>query len=336
MMFQPKPGVYENVYEIDFTSLYPSIIVQSNLSPETVEHPDRPGFLAQVLKPLLQMRIMTKQLKKQQPEYAGIDSILKWMLVTCFGYTGYKNAKFGRIEVHEAITRRSRDILLQTKDIADEMGFEVLHGIVDCLWVQGQAIHELKARVERETDLLTEVETYSWLVFLPMMDGYFGAYNRYFGHLTDGSVKVRGIAARRHDTPEFVRKMQQEMLTLMSQAATLAGLMDLALPVEEIYRRYRDDLHTAEVRDFLIARRISRVTYTHRCLEASAIEAYRDAGIDVAPGMKISYIVRDAKRYMVDTEWNASRADPQFYRGLLEKARDEIAFVFNSRNSGTS
>ena len=37
--------------------------------------------------------------------------LLKWMLVTCFGYTGYKNAKFGRIEVHEGITGRSREIL---------------------------------------------------------------------------------------------------------------------------------------------------------------------------------------------------------------------------------
>jgi DNA polymerase I len=336
IMFQPKPGVYENVFEIDFTSLYPSIIVKVNLSPETVEHPERQGFLAQVLEPLLQMRIRTKQLKKEKPEYAGIDSILKWMLVTCFGYTGYKNAKFGRIEVHEAITRRSRDILLQAKDIADEMGFAVLHGIVDCLWVQGPAIHDLKARVERETDLPTELETYSWLVFLPMVDGYFGAYNRYFGRLTNGSVKVRGIAARRHDTPEYVRKMQREMLTLMSTAATLTELRDLVTPVEEIYRRYYDNLHTADVQDFLIARRISRVRYAHRCLEASAIEAYRTAGIDVAPGMKISYVVRDAKRYLVDTEWDASRADPRFYRGLLEKARDEIAFVFESRRSGTS
>jgi DNA polymerase elongation subunit (family B) len=27
---------------------------------------------------------------------------LKWLLVCCFGYTGYKNARFGKIEAHEA------------------------------------------------------------------------------------------------------------------------------------------------------------------------------------------------------------------------------------------
>ena len=26
------------------------------------------------------------------------QNVLKWLLVTCFGYTGYRNARFGRIE----------------------------------------------------------------------------------------------------------------------------------------------------------------------------------------------------------------------------------------------
>jgi DNA polymerase I len=125
MMFQPEPGIFENVDEIDFASMYPSIIVQANLSPETIGHLEQPrrGFLPTALEPLLDLRIRTKQLKKTDPTIAGIDAILKWMLVTCFGYTGYKNAKFGRIEVHEGITGRSRDILLHTKDIAEAMGF---------------------------------------------------------------------------------------------------------------------------------------------------------------------------------------------------------------------
>jgi DNA polymerase, archaea type len=44
MIFQPEPGVYENVRQIDFTSLYPSIIVKCNLSPETIMHPEKSGF----------------------------------------------------------------------------------------------------------------------------------------------------------------------------------------------------------------------------------------------------------------------------------------------------
>ncbi len=67
MMFQPKAGIYENVEEIDFTSMYPSIIVQANLSPETVGHQERVGFLPTVLKPVLELRIRTKQSKRPTP-----------------------------------------------------------------------------------------------------------------------------------------------------------------------------------------------------------------------------------------------------------------------------
>ncbi len=44
MMFQPEPGTYENVDEIDFTSMYPSIIVKENLSPETIGRTGEPGL----------------------------------------------------------------------------------------------------------------------------------------------------------------------------------------------------------------------------------------------------------------------------------------------------
>ena len=329
MMFQPAPGIYENVEEIDFTSMYPSIIVQANLSPETIEHPHRAGFLPAALKPLLDLRITTKRLKKTDPRFAGIDSILKWMLVTCFGYTGYKNAKFGRIEVHEGITGRSRDILIRTKDIAEEMGFTVLHGIVDCLWVQGSAADMLKQKVENEIGILTEIEHFNWIVFLPQADGS-GAYNRYFGRLRNGSVKVRGIAARRHDTPEFVRSMQGRMLEVMAGAESIAALKDKKEEIRNIFRDTVRRLPASDPKALVINRRISRLTYAHRCLEGAAVQAYRDRGIEIAPGMKIGYIVRDARRYSVDTEWDAAIFDLPYYHTLLEKAWKEISFAFRT------
>jgi DNA polymerase I len=327
MMFQPVPGIYENVEELDFTSMYPAIIVRFNLSPETVGHPDRPGFLPAALDPLLGLRVNTKRMKKTKPRLAGIDSILKWMLVTCFGYTGYKNAKFGRIEVHEGITGRSRDILLQTKDIAEEMKFRVLHGIVDCLWLQGSPVKALKERVERETGLLSEIEHFNWLVFEPMNDGS-GAYNRYFGRLADGSIKVRGIAARRHDTPEFIRSMQGRMLKVMAGAESIAGLEERKDQVRDIFRETLKTLPAADPKAMAISRRISRLTYSHRCLEGAAVQAYRNSGVGIAPGMKIQYVVTDARRYQVRPEWDADSFDLLFYRSLIERAASEISFAF--------
>jgi DNA polymerase, archaea type len=327
MMFQPVAGVYGNVDEIDFTSMYPSIIVNSNLSPETLAPTCRKGFLASVLEPVVTLRRETKKRRKTDARYAGIDSLLKWMLVTCFGYTGYKNAKFGRIEVHEAITRRSREILTQTKDIAESRGFCVLHGIVDCLWVQGTAVNDLCDEVTGKTGLFIDVGHFDWIVFLPLSDG-FGAYNRYYGRLSDGSLKVRGIAARRHDTPEYIRAMQQEMLEIMATARTPADLAGVRDRVCHTYRNAAAMLPHADPAMLAITRRISRTTYAHRCIEGAAVQAYRDAGVGIAPGMKISYIVRDARTYRVDPGWAAERFDLQYYRGLLDKAWNEISYAF--------
>jgi DNA polymerase I len=326
MMFQPEPGVYEKVHKIDFTSLYPSIIVKYNLSPETIEHPEMKGFLSTVLFSLLNLRIGTKRLKKTNPDYAGIDSVLKWMLVTCFGYTGYRNAKFGQIQVHERITEISRELLMQIKELAEGMDFEVLHGIVDCLWVIGEPISEFKKAVESETGILTEVDSYDWITFLPMADGS-GAYNRYFGRLDTGKMKIRGVMARKGDTPEYVRRMQQDLFDVLAKARSKDEFRMIEPMAKEVREKYMQELEDADVRELSIHRRVSRINYSRRCAEASAVRAYQKRGLSLATGMEIGYVVTNAAKWEVDTERDASEFDAAYYGKLLMKAWDEVAFV---------
>ena len=349
MIFQPRPGVHERACELDFTSFYPSIIVNYHLSPETVggsrpvgpgpggsSGPARRGFLCEVIEPLLELRLKTKGLKKAEPRYAGLDSALKWMLVTCFGYTGYKNAKFGRIEVHEAITRISRDLLLQAKEIAEGLDLEVLHGIVDCLWVRGGDVSSVtlfKERVEAATGIGTELDPYDWIVFLPLADG-FGAYNRYFGLLSSGRLKLRGVAARRRDTPEYVRRMQMEVIEKMGEARNIDELRLIKPEALKIARRYRQWLPNADPSELVVRRRISKLGRQKRCAQASAIEAYRRRGVKVSPGMTVEYVVRDARRWEVDGYWDASEFDLDYYGILIKKAWEEAAFAFRFIEDG--
>jgi len=332
MIFQPEPGVYKQVHQIDFTSLYPSIIVKYNLSPETIEHPELEGFLSTVISSLLSLRIETKRLKKTDPDYAGIDSVLKWMLVTCFGYTGYRNAKFGQIQVHEKITGISRELLMQIKELAEDMGFDVLHGIVDCLWVIGEPISAYKVAVEKKTGILTEVDSYDWIAFLPMVDGA-GAYNRYFGRLNTGKMKIRGVMARKGDTPEYVRKMQEELFRVLSKAKSRKELREVEPDAQEVREKYMVGLADADIRELSIRRRLSRVSYSRRCAEASAVKAYQKRGFSLAPGMEIGYVVKDAAKWEVDTERDAHGFDEGYYGKLLKKAWDEVAFVFTDVQS---
>jgi DNA polymerase elongation subunit (family B) len=82
MIYDPRVGVHENVVEIDFTSLYPTIMVKQNISPETVlcsccpesshrvpviDYPiceQRVGLIPRVLEPLIERRSEYKRRMK--------------------------------------------------------------------------------------------------------------------------------------------------------------------------------------------------------------------------------------------------------------------------------
>ena len=240
--FAPDVGFHEEVHEIDFASLYPRIICEHNVSPETVDcaccDPDdggtprervpgldyhiceRDGFLPDVLEPLLRDRAAIKRaLREGEREgdgergdevgksgeggrdgesrggvgkgdggerddasdlsdaeiqrLRGRSGAIKWVLVSCFGYQGYRNAKFGRIECHEAINAYAREIALDAKDHLEAGGWRIVHGIVDSLWVTPAAAdpEPLESVLRDVTDAvgiaLEHDGTYEWVCFVP-------------------------------------------------------------------------------------------------------------------------------------------------------------------------
>ncbi len=332
LILQPKPAVYECVSQLDFTSFYPSIIVKYNLSPETMQNKDAAGFLPSVIGPLLDFRIKIKEAKKTDSSVAGMDAMLKWMLVTCFGYTGYKNAKFGRIELHEKITTIATEILSDVCKISEFFGFLVLHGIVDCVFVQGKQgidTKPLECAIVEKYKIPVETECYDWICFLPQKDGS-GSYTGYYGRLCSGKIKIRGICARRKDMPLYVKKMQNEMLDLISTAKTKEEILLLKDEIREIYNSYYESVPNAAPADFLIRKQMGRCEYSKNCISASVIEMYKNSGAKISAGMDANFVVRDAARHIVDPEWNIRGIDVSYYRKLLDKAAEEIFFLFSS------
>jgi DNA polymerase-2 len=83
---------------------------------------------------------------------------------------------------------------------------------------------ELCEEITRECEVEMSLEgIYRWIVFLPSKEKESRPVPaRYYGVFTDGRMKVRGLACRRSDTPEFVRELQLEMLAVLAKARTLA------------------------------------------------------------------------------------------------------------------
>jgi len=249
-IFAPEVGLHEDVHELDFSSLYPNIICTRNVSPDVIRcecHRDRDdvpglgysicdeqGYLVDVLQPIIDARdeikaAIRREQQQDEPdqerlaELEGRSGALKWILVACFGYQGFSNAKFGRIECHEAINGFAREILLTAKQQLEAGGWRVVHGIVDSIWVtpdpdvddnQREDLDVLANEITESVEIRLEHEAhYDWVAFVPQRESTAGALTKYFGKVAgEDEFKIRGIEARQRSTPSFVEDVQRECL----------------------------------------------------------------------------------------------------------------------------
>lgn len=75
------------------------------------------------------------------------------------------------------------------------------------------------------------------------------------------------------DTPEYVRRMQQELFEVLGEARTLEELRWLEPKAQAVRRRYVAEFGLADLRELAIHHRVSCRDYTRRCAEASAVQA---------------------------------------------------------------
>ena len=228
------------------------------------------------------------------------------MLVTCFGYQGFKNARFGRIEAHEAINCFGRDRLLVAKELAENQGYEVLHALVDSLWLWKTEAMEsdyqaLSQQIAVATGLPMAVEgIYRWIIFVPSKTSpRIGVPNRYFGVMQNGKLKVRGIEMRRHDCVPLVARMQEEVLDVLRGASNRAEYLEMletcAKPIlDACIARLRDGQATPA--DLVVSKRLTKYPeeYAHATHSAIAAQSLRARGVRLRPGETVEYLICDA------------------------------------------
>jgi DNA polymerase-2 len=332
MVYQPLIGVHRDVGEVDFISMYPSIMRHFNISPETVVDPntvgrdqyarlehvselglwidqENSGLIPQTLAPLLDKRLELKLRLAELPAwdprrtiYQAQATAHKWLLVTCFGYLGYKNARFGRIEAHEAVTAYGREMLLRAKEAAEDLGFTVLHMYVDGLWVKRKgcanvaAFQPLLDEITNRTGLPIALDgIYRWVAFLPSrLDERVPVPNRYFGVFQDGSLKMRGIEVRRHDTPTWVSEVQLQIIDTLVNAANVDDRSTYLPKVLNLIRRALTRLRTGKVpvEDLLVSLTLSRELSEYRTPSPAARAAAQLASLskNLRPGQRVRFV----------------------------------------------
>jgi DNA polymerase elongation subunit (family B) len=329
-IFEPRVGAHDSVGEVDFSSIYPVLMVNNNISAETVHCkccPDSPlripelnyhictkrtGIVPKTLQLVVTKRLYYKRrkLETENPQLREIydkrQAALKWILVTCFGYLGYRNAKFGTVDGHMGVCAFGRETLLKAAHIAEDHGFQVIHGIVDSLWLKkkGTTIEEYndlcKTITEQVNVPISFEGRYKWIVFLPSkMHPRIGVLNRYYGVMENGNIKARGLEVRRRDTPRFVFDAQTEMIKTLASANNTAELRSKIPDALQVVKEYRRKLLNGEVPiwDLIVTKHMSKHPnrYKQHVSQVIAAEQLMKEGAEIHAGNNIRFLFTHAE-----------------------------------------
>ncbi|SNR66081.1 DNA polymerase I [Halorubrum ezzemoulense] len=362
-IFAPEVGVHEDVHELDFSSLYPNIICTRNVSPDVIRcecHSDREdvlglgysicderGYLVDVLQPIIDARdeikaAIRREQQRDNPdegrlaELEGRSGALKWILVACFGYQGFSNAKFGRIECHEAINAFAREILLTAKQRLEAGGWRVVHGIVDSIWVTPdpdidddarENLRALATEITEDVEIRLEHEAhYDWVAFVPQRESDAGALTKYFGKVAgNDEFKLRGIEARQRSTPPFIEDVQQDCLERFDATRSPDAVLDC---LQDAIKR----LHagTVPVEQLVERNRVSKPLegYTQNTQNVAALKRARDQDLAVHPGQDIEYVVVDdektSRERVALAHEEVESYDPSYYETQLVRAVESV------------
>lgn len=395
-IFESKPGAYDNVAEFDFVSLYPNIMLKKNVSSDTIncnccklelenKVPElkhlyhickkKTGIVPLSLKTVLDRRLEYKRRKnncnnhqsniqmKLRDRYNNRQTALKWILVTSFGYLGFSNSKFGRIDAHIAVCAFARDLLMTTSKIAERHGFEILHGIVDSIWIRERIttktknmkdmkktiadsksrLKDLKSDIEVSTNFSISFEgVYKWIVFdYSKSNPTMPALNRYFGVFQDGTIKMRGIETRRRDTPLLFVNFQQELVNIMSTCGNINEIIRKMPLLEKIYKKYINLLTSKKVKytDLIFTKRISKNSNEYadrKTVENCVLKKLADRRKHLHAGEQIEYIITNfySKNFLdraIPIELinkNDPKYDEKRYLEILKDTYDAITKVF--------
>ncbi|AIJ05865.1 DNA polymerase II, family B [Methanocaldococcus bathoardescens] len=150
---EPEKGMFEDIISMDFRSLYPSIIISYNISPDTLDCEcckdisekilghwfckKKEGLIPKTLRNLIERRIkIKKKMKKMKDveeineEYNLLDyeqKSLKILANSHYGYLAFPRARFYSRECAEVVTYLGRKYIQQTMEEAEKFGFKVIY-----------------------------------------------------------------------------------------------------------------------------------------------------------------------------------------------------------------
>jgi len=252
---EPKRGIHKNIAVIDLKSLYPTIMINMNLSPETVDENGeivigngvrltnkRKGLIPILLEMLIDYRGKIKKKMFKALKEKGIESeeyrayyqqqfVTKAVTNAFYGQMLFPRCRLYKPEIGDSVTFIGRNIITWTIEQVEKLGYEVIYGDTDSCFVNlnNTNYDEFKKDVEKINRSYSEftkkfgVDLSAFKVEFEKVYKTFIIFTkkRYAGHLVwkDGqkvdSIDVVGIEVRRSDSSRVTRIIQKEVLSMI-------------------------------------------------------------------------------------------------------------------------
>ena len=205
-VLNPKVGVHENVLVMDFKSLYPTLIqtffidplsrAERGVNPLTTpvvltfsrDHHILPGKI----KELLGRRAEAKAMKN-----TNLSQAVKILMNSFYGVMGSSGCRFYQEDLPDAITGTGQWLLKTVIHFLAELGFEVLYGDTDSLFVQLKEFDGYE-----ETSILLVKKVNQFLVEKLQVDFRVESkleiqYDKFFKKLIMTSTRGEGVGAKK-------------------------------------------------------------------------------------------------------------------------------------------
>ena len=261
----PKPNFYEDVFVLDFKSLYPSVIMTFNIDPFTydkkgqIESPNGAKFLRErgILPGLIE-EIFKEREKAKKSSDSVKAAALKVTMNSFYGAMASPKSRFYNKDIGEAITSFGRKIIQTSKKVIEEEHYgEVVYGDTDSVFVyvpgRFNSFEDKKIYGDKIQNRLNEyfrewcynefgVESRLTIELEKIFSKFFiASKKRYVGY--DEFTKktsFTGLEAVRGDWTELARNFQVKLVNLLFNNATK----------EEIKEFFRDECNKLKNGDY--------------------------------------------------------------------------------------
>ena len=326
-VYEPKPGLYENIAMFDFTSMHTSIIITHNISkstllekkekdsfasPEIGENKQvyyfskKPGFFPELLKEIFALRKKFKEEYKKNPDpiTKARSNAFKVLSASAHGYIGFFGARYYSHEASATILSLVRKYNKEIIDKIEKQNHKVIYGDTDSVafLTENKNKEEIKEMLKKLNENLPGVMHlefdgfYKRGLWVTTRAGITGAKKKYALIDEKNELKIRGFETVRRDWCQLARKLQSKILEKILEKGNEKEALEY---VKEIINKLKK--REIKLDELIIKTQLKKSLEEYKAISPHVIAARKmiEQKKPISEGELISYYIAEGKGKLV-------------------------------------